>query len=289
MYGGTFRLFDKVWKQLGVSFTSVNAYDLDEIRKAMRPETKILWLESPSNPLLSIIDIPGACEIAKDHGASTVVDNTFATPVLQQPLDLGADIVLHSTTKYLGGHSDVVGGAVVCDDEALAEQIRFLQNAAGGIPGPMDCYLVSRGIKTLDVRMQRHCENAMKIAQYLSEHDEVDQVYYPGLETDMNHGLAQMQMSGFGGMVSLELKGDLERNKRFASSTRLFSLAESLGAVESMINHPASMTHASIPKAEREAGGLKDTLMRLSVGIEDVDDLIGDLEEAIKASVKASV
>lgn len=289
VYGGTFRLFDKVWKQLGVSFTSVNAYDLDEIRKAMRPETKILWLESPSNPLLSIIDIPGACEIAKDHGASTVVDNTFATPVLQQPLDLGADIVLHSTTKYLGGHSDVVGGAVVCDDEALAEQIRFLQNAAGGIPGPMDCYLVSRGIKTLDVRMQRHCENAMKIAQYLSEHDEVDQVYYPGLETDMNHGLAQMQMSGFGGMVSLELKGDLERNKRFASSTRLFSLAESLGAVESMINHPASMTHASIPKAEREAGGLKDTLMRLSVGIEDVDDLIGDLEEAIKASVKASV
>ncbi len=281
VYGGTFRLFDKIWKQLGVTFTAVNAYDLDEVQAAFRPETKMLWLESPSNPLLSIIDIPGACEIAKDNDSMTVVDNTFATPILQQPLDLGADISLHSTTKYMGGHSDVIGGAIAVSDDDLHQQLRFLQNAAGGIPGPMDCFLVLRGIKTLDVRMQRHCENAMKIAEFLSEHPEVERVYYPGLASDPNHALASRQMEDFGGIVSLELKGDVERNRQFASNTKLFALAESLGGVESMINHPASMTHASIPKLEREKGGLKDTLMRLSVGIEDVDDLIEDLEQAI--------
>ncbi|HMO15691.1 MAG TPA: cystathionine gamma-synthase [Pirellulaceae bacterium] len=284
VYGGTFRLFDKVWKQLGITFTAVNAYNLDEIRAAFRPETKLLWLESPSNPLLSIVDLAGATELAKSRNAITVVDNTFATPILQQPLELGADIALHSTTKYLGGHSDVIGGALAVRDGGLYERLKFLQNAAGGVPGPFDCYLVLRGIKTLDVRMQRHCENALKIAEFLAEHEDVERVYYPGLPSDPNYALAKRQMRGFGGMVSLELRGDLQRNRRFASSTELFALAESLGGVESMINHPASMTHASIPKEEREKGGLRDTLMRLSVGIESVDDLIADLQHAINVS-----
>jgi cystathionine gamma-lyase len=284
VYGGTFRLFDKVWKQLGVTFTAVNAWNLDEIRAAMRPETRLVWLESPSNPLLRCTDLAAASEIAHAAGAQVVVDNTFATPVLQQPLSLGADFVLHSVTKYLGGHSDVIGGAIIVNDEQLHEQLRFLQNAAGGIPGPMDCFLVLRGTKTLAVRMKQHCENARRVAEYLSGHPEVERVYYPGLAEDPSHAVASRQMSDFGGMVSLELRGDLERNRRFASSTRLFALAESLGGVESLINHPASMTHASIPKAEREKGGLRDTLMRLSVGIEDVEDLIADLEQAIAAS-----
>ncbi len=289
VYGGTFRLFDKVWKKLGVSFTTVNAYDLNEIKAAMRPETKLVWLESPSNPLLTCTDIAAASEIAKAGNALTVVDNTFATPILQQPLNLGADIVLHSVTKYLGGHSDVVGGALITNDDEIHEQLRFLQNAAGGVPGPMDCFLVMRGTKTLAVRMKQHCENANKIAEYLMEHPEVERVYYPGLADDPSHDIASKQMSDFGGMVSLELQGDLERNRRFASNTKLFALAESLGGVESMINHPASMTHAAIPKAEREKGGLRDTLMRLSVGIENVEDLIQDLEQAIAASRSATV
>lgn len=284
VYGGTFRLFDKVWKQLGVTFTSVNAWNLDEIRNAMRPETRLVWLESPSNPLLRCTDLAGAAEIAHKGKALAVVDNTFATPILQQPLELGADIVLHSVTKYLGGHSDVIGGAVVVNNEEIHERLRFLQNAAGGVPGPMDCFLVLRGTKTLAVRMKQHCENARRIADWLVSHPEVERVYYPGLPNDPSHAIASRQMSDFGGMVSLELRGDLERNRRFASSTRLFALAESLGGVESMINHPASMTHASIPKAEREKGGLRDTLMRLSVGIEDVDDLIADLDQAIEVS-----
>lgn len=284
VYGGTFRLFDKVWKQLGISFTAVNAWNLEEIQQAMRPETRMVWLETPSNPLLTCTDIAAATEIAHEGNALVVVDNTFATPILQQPLNLGADIVLHSVTKYLGGHSDVIGGALITNNEELHEQLRFLQNAAGGIPGPMDCFLVLRGTKTLAVRMKQHCENAATIARYLVEHPEVERVYYPGLEDNPSHDVACKQMSDFGGMVSLELQGDLERNRRFAASTRLFALAESLGGVESMINHPASMTHASIPKAEREKGGLRDTLMRLSVGIEDVDDLIDDLDRAIAAS-----
>ncbi len=288
VYGGTFRLFDKVWKQLGITFTSVNAWDLDEIRNAMRPETKLVWLESPSNPLLRCTDLAAAATIGHAGGAHVVVDNTFATPMLQQPLALGADIVLHSVTKYLGGHSDVIGGAIIVNDEVLHEKLRFLQNAAGGVPGPMDCFLVLRGTKTLAVRMKQHCENARRVAEHLSEHPEVERVYYPGLVSDPSHAVASRQMSDFGGMVSLELRGDLERNRRFASSTKLFALAESLGGVESMINHPASMTHASIPKAEREKGGLRDTLMRLSVGIEDVEDLIADLDQAIAASNKAS-
>jgi cystathionine gamma-lyase len=284
VYGGTFRLFDKVWKQLGITFTAVNSWNLDEIRQAMRPATRLLWLESPSNPLLRCTDLAAAAEIGHDGGAVVVVDNTFATPVLQQPLALGADLVVHSVTKYLGGHSDVVGGAIVTNDEALHERLRFLQNAAGAVPGPMDCFLVLRGTKTLAVRMKQHCENARQIAEWLASHPEVERVWYPGLPDDPSHEVALRQMSDFGGMVSVELRGDLERNRRFASSTRLFALAESLGGVESMINHPASMTHASVPKAEREKGGLRDTLMRLSIGIEDADDLIADLDQAIEAS-----
>ncbi len=284
VYGGTFRLFDQIWKQLGVSFTAVNAYNLDEIKAAIRPETRLLWLESPSNPLLTCTDLAAAAELAQSRDVKVIVDNTFATPVLQQPLSLGADLVLHSVTKYLGGHTDLIGGAIVTNDEALFEQLKFLQNAAGGIPGPMDCYLALRGIKTLVLRMKQHCQNARRIAEHLTEHPEVERVHYPGLPDNPSYAVAKKQMSDFGGMVSVELQGDLQRNRRFASSTRLFSLAESLGGVESMINHPASMTHASIPKAEREKGGLRDTLMRLSVGIEDVDDLIDDLEQAIAAS-----
>ncbi len=284
VYGGTFRLFDQVWKQLGVSFTAVNAYNLDEIKAAIRPETRLLWLESPSNPLLTCTDLAAAAELAQSRDVKVIVDNTFATPVLQQPLSLGADLVLHSVTKYLGGHTDLIGGAIVTNDEAMFEQLKFLQNAAGGIPGPMDCYLALRGIKTLVLRMKQHCQNARRIAEHLTEHPEVERVHYPGLPDNPSYAVAKKQMTDFGGMVSVELQGDLQRNRRFASSTRLFSLAESLGGVESMINHPASMTHASIPKAEREKGGLRDTLMRLSVGIEDVDDLIDDLEQAIAAS-----
>ncbi len=288
VYGGTFRLFEQVWKQLGVTYTTVNAYNLEEIERAMRPETKFVWLESPSNPLLTCTDIAAASEIAHAGNAKAIVDNTFATPMLQQPLNLGADVVLHSVTKYLGGHSDVIGGALITNDDEMHEQLRFLQNAAGGVPGPMDCFLVLRGTKTLPVRMRQHCENARLIADYLLDHPEVERVYYPGLESDPSHEVARKQMHDFGGMVSLELQGDLERNRRFASNTHLFALAESLGGVESMINHPASMTHAAIPREEREKGGLRDTLMRLSVGIEDVNDLIADLDQAISASRTAS-
>ncbi|MGI9517861.1 MAG: trans-sulfuration enzyme family protein, partial [Pirellulaceae bacterium] len=240
------------------------------------------------NPLLTCTDLAGAVEIGHAGGAKVIVDNTFATPILQQPLKLGADVVLHSVTKYLGGHSDVIGGALVTNDDELHEQLRFLQNAAGGILGPMDCFLTLRGTKTLAVRMKQHCENAARVAEYLVQHPEVERVYFPGLPDDPSHEIATRQMSDFGGMVSVELRGDLERNRRFASNTRIFALAESLGGVESLINHPASMTHASVPKAEREKGGLRDTLMRLSVGIEDVDDLIADLDQAIAASRNAS-
>lgn len=284
VYGGTFRLFDKVWKQLGITATFVNAFDLNEIRAAFRDSTKLLWLESPTNPLLTITDLAAASEIAHSRRAKVVVDNTFASPCLQQPLALGADIVLHSTTKYLGGHSDVVGGAIATSDEGVAERLRFLQNAAGGVPGPLDCFLVLRGIKTLAVRIRQHCANAKQVAEHLARHPDVEKVYYPGLVDNPYHKLAAKQMSDFGGMVSVELRGDLERHRRFASKTKLFALAESLGGVESMINHPASMTHASIPPAERLQGGLKDTLMRLSVGIEDASDLIEDLDRAIRDS-----
>lgn len=284
VYGGTFRLFDQVWQKLGVTFTAVEGTDLDSIRAAIRPETRIVWLESPSNPMLKCVDIASACQIAHDHDALAVVDNTFATPVLQRPLELGADLVVHSLTKYLGGHSDIIGGAVITNDDELHEQLRFLQNALGGVLGPMDCFLVLRGTKTLVVRMKQHCENARRVAEHLAAHPEVEHVYYPGLPDDPSHATAARQMSDFGGMVSVELRGDLQRTRRFASATRLFSLAESLGGVESLLNHPTSMTHASIPEAERIKGGLRDTLLRLSVGIEDVEDLINDLDQAIEVS-----
>ena len=284
VYGGTFRLFDQVWRQLGLDITFINAHNLDEVTGAIRDNTKFLWIESPSNPLLTVTDIAAAAEIAHAKNVQVVVDNTFATPCLQRPLEYGADLIVHSTTKYLGGHSDVIGGAIVTDNDELDEKLRYLQNALGGVPGPLDCFLVLRGIKTLAVRMQRHCENAIRVAQFLEQHDDVEYIYYPGLADDPAHEVASRQMCAYGGMVSLELTGGVDRNLRFIKSTQLFALAESLGGVESMINHPASMTHASIPREEREKGGLRDSLSRLSVGIEDVNDLIDDLDRAISES-----
>ncbi|MBI4051057.1 MAG: cystathionine gamma-synthase [Elusimicrobia bacterium] len=282
VYGGTYRVFTKVFERFGVKFSFVNVHHLTEIRSAILPETKLLWIETPSNPLLHITDIPEAVEIAHKKKVLVAVDNTFATPALQNPLALGADFVVHSTTKYLGGHSDVVGGAVVTRNEEWYQKLKFLQNAVGAVPGPLDCFLVLRGIKTLSVRMERHCASAQRIAEFLSKHPEVERVYYPGLTSHPEHVIAKRQMRGYGGMVSFELKGDVQRALKMLSLTKIFSLAESLGGVESLIGHPASMTHASIPKEEREKAGLKDSLIRLSVGIEDVDDLIEDLDQAIK-------
>ena len=282
VYGGTYRLFTKVFQRFGVQFTFANLHDLDELERSLRPETKVVWLETPSNPLLTVTDLAGAAKRAHARGAKVVVDNTFATPYLQQPLALGADLVVHSTTKYLGGHSDVVGGAIVTNDAELHERLRFLQNAMGGVPGPLDCFLVLRGTKTLAVRMRQHCENARKIAAFLKGHREVKRVSYPGLPDHPQHEIAKRQMRDFGGMIAVELQGGLERNVRFTTKTRIFALAESLGGVESLIDHPTTMTHASIPKAERAKGGLDDALVRLSVGIEDVEDLIEDLDQAIE-------
>lgn len=284
LYGGTYRLFQRVWAKFGLEFSFVSGEDLEAVRKAIRPNTKLLWIETPSNPLLNIVDLRALCEIAHAHGIWVVVDNTFATPYLQRPMEHGADIVVHSTTKYLGGHSDVVGGALCVRDKALYESLKFYQNAVGAVPGPMDCFLVLRGIKTLALRMRQHCENAQRIAEYLVGHPEVERVYYPGLPSHPGHEIAKRQMDGFGGMVSLVLKGGLERAMRFMRHTRLFVLAESLGGVESLICHPATMTHASVPPEERARIGLSDALIRLSVGIEDVEDLIEDLEQALRAS-----
>ncbi len=284
LYGGSYRLFTQVWEKFGVDFSFVNAFDISEIEKGIRKETRLLWLETPSNPQLSITDIQSAAEIAKQHGITVVVDNTFATPCLQQPLDLGADIVIHSTTKYLGGHSDVLGGALLTRDNDIYEQLKFYQNSVGSVPGPLDCFLVLRGTKTLDVRMERHCKNGEAVARFLNDHKEVKSVRYPGLQNDPGYTIAKKQMSAFGGMVSLELEGGMERNMRFTTKTKVFSLAESLGGVESLLGHPISMTHAAIPKEEREKGGLPDALVRLSVGIEDEADLIEDLDRAIMES-----
>ncbi len=284
LYGGSYRLFTEVWHQLGVECSFVDTSRSDEIEAAIRPATKQLWIETPSNPLLTVSDIAAACNIAHRHDVKVVVDNTFATPFLQRPLELGADVVVHSTTKYLGGHSDVVGGAVVTDDEAVFARLKFLQNAIGAVPGPLDCFLVLRGTKTLGVRMREHCANAMAVSRFLKDHPEVRQVRYPGLESDPGHAIAARQMSGFGGMVSVELDGGIERNIRFATTTRIFSLAESLGGVESLVGHPATMTHAAIPMEERRRGGLPDALVRLSVGIEDQTDLIEDLSRSIRDS-----
>jgi cystathionine gamma-lyase len=283
VYGGTYRLFRRVFEKFGVDFTFVDTSAKGEIEKAWRANTKLLWLETPSNPLLKITDIEAACSFARKKGALSVVDNTFATPALQSPLALGADVVLHSTTKYLGGHSDTVGGALVTDDGALWEKLKYFQNAVGATPGPFDAWLVLRGTKTLHVRVERHCENARRIAEWLSRNKEVATIHYPGLKTDPGYAVAKKQMRGFGGMISFELKGSLERSVRFVSSTKIFALAESLGGVESLIEHPASMTHGSIPREERLKSGLADGLVRLSVGIEDVEDLIGDLEQALAA------
>lgn len=281
LYGGTYRLFTKVWEKMGVEFTFVNAFHLEEIEPAIRKNTKLLWLESPSNPMLTVTDLAAAAKIAHAHGVKVVVDNTFATPALQQPLSIGADLVIHSTTKYLGGHSDVVGGALLMNDEELWKELKFYQNAVGAVPGALDCFLVLRGTKTLAVRMRQHCENGRAIAKFLDGHSEVKTVRYPGLARDPGHDVAKKQMKDYGGMISLELHGGLERNIAFTTKTKIFSLAESLGGVESLLGHPITMTHASIPKAERERGGLPDALVRLSVGIEDVQDLLEDLDRAI--------
>lgn len=282
LYGGTYRLFTKVFATYGITFTFTDMSDPAKVAALITPDTRLIWAETPTNPLLNIIDIAGLAALAREHGCLLGVDNTFATPYLQNPLDLGADLVMHSVTKYLGGHSDVVMGALVVNDDGLDERLAFLQNSAGAVPGPMDCFLVLRGIKTLHVRMQRHCENGAEVAAFLSEHPGVDRVYWPGLESHAGHAVAAAQMRDFGGMVSFTLKGDrMEDALRVLSSTRMFSLAESLGGVESLIGHPASMTHASIPREERIANGLADTLIRLSVGLEDVADLLSDLDQAI--------
>ncbi|MCZ6598156.1 MAG: cystathionine gamma-synthase [Planctomycetota bacterium] len=284
LYGGTYRIFTKVFERYGVGFTFVDASDLGAVEAAFTDRTRYLFLETPTNPLLGICDIAGGARLAQDRGALTVVDSTFATPFLQRPLELGADLVVHSLTKYLGGHSDVVGGAIVGDDDTLREELAFYQNAVGGQLGPMDAFLVLRGTKTLALRMERHCANARAVAEHLGRHPLVERVYFPGLPAHPGHEIATRQMSDFGGMVSFELRGGLAAARAFCRGTRIFTIAESLGGVESLVEVPALMTHASIPKEEREKAGLRDGLVRLSVGVEHVDDLIGDIDRALEAA-----
>jgi cystathionine gamma-lyase len=282
LYGGTYRIFTTIFEQYGIKFHFVDMLDVQNIKNAVNENTKLIWVETPTNPMMNIIDVEAAAKIAKEAGVMLAVDNTFATPYLQNPLDQGADIVMHSATKYLGGHSDVVMGALVCNDASIAKEMYRIQNSSGAVTGPMDSFLVLRGIKTLHVRMQRHCENGEKVARWLKTHPKVDKVYWPGFEDHPNHSVAKRQMRGYGGMISFSLKGNrLEDAKKLVVGTKLFALAESLGGVESLIGHPATMTHASIPKEEREKTGIVDSLIRLSVGIEDVDDLISDLEGAM--------
>lgn len=282
LYGGTYRLFTKIFTKFGLESKFIDLQDAGKIEAALTPKTKMIWIESPTNPMMNIIDIEAVAKIAKAHDILTVVDNTFASPYIQNPLDLGADIVMHSATKYLGGHSDVVMGAIALNDDKLAEELYFIQNASGAIAGPQDSFLVLRGIKTLHVRMERHGENGKAIAEYLNQHPKVDTVYWPGLEGHPNHDIAKKQMRNYGGMLSFTTKKDsLEEATRILERIKVFTLAESLGGVESLANHPASMTHASIPKEEREKVGVKDSLIRLSVGIEDIDDLLADLEQAL--------
>lgn len=282
MYGGTYRLFTKVFAKFGIVFKYVDTADISNIEKAITPQTKLIWIETPTNPLMNITDIAATASIAQKAGALLCVDNTFASPYLQNPLTLGADIVMHSSTKYLGGHSDVIQGCLVMNNSSLRDQLYFIQKSCGAVPGPMDCFLVLRGIKTLHLRMQRHCENGEKIAHFLRNHPSVSKVLWCGFTDHPNFDIAKQQMKGFGGMMSFELKNDSPENvKRVLSSTHLFSLAESLGGVESLINHPATMTHASIPREERIKNGLTDSLIRLSVGVEDADDLMEDLKTAI--------
>ncbi len=283
LYGGSYRLMTKIYGKFGIKSHFVGMDSTKDIEKAINENTKLIWIETPTNPMLNIVDIRKICKIAQEKGIRTCVDNTFASPYLQTPIDMGADIILHSATKYLGGHSDVVHGAVIVNTPELAKELRFIQNAAGGVPGPQDCFLILRGIKTLHLRVQRSCDNAKKVAKFLQSHPKVDNVYYPGLKTHPNHKIAKKQMKDFGGMVSFDIVGgDLRDANIVLKGTTLFSLAESLGGVESLIGHPATMTHASIPKKERLKVGLTDSLIRLSVGVEDVDDLIQDLEEALR-------
>jgi cystathionine gamma-lyase len=280
LYGGTKRLFNKTLSNFGLDFTYVDARNTENVAGAIRDNTKIIWLESPTNPLLLLCDIREISKIAKDHNIITVVDNTFASPFFQNPIDLGADVVVHSTTKYIGGHSDVIGGAVMLSNEDLYKKIKFNQNALGAIPSPFDSFLVLRGIKTLAIRMERHSHNAQKIAEYLEAHPKVDRVHYPGLKSHTQHDLAERQMSGSSGMLSFELEGDLKKAKVLMSKFRVFALAESLGGVESLVEHPALMTHKGLPEEEKLRIGITENLIRLSIGIEDVNDLIEDLDYA---------
>jgi cystathionine beta-lyase len=282
LYGGTYRIFTKVFEKMGIKFHFTGMDKLENIESLVNSNTKMIWAETPTNPMLNIIDIKSLAEISKKNQLIFVVDNTFATPYLQRPLDLGADIVMHSLTKYMSGHSDVVMGAAICKDEKIAEELYFLQNSCGGVPGPQDAFLVLRGIKTLHIRMQRHCENGKIIADFLNNHPKVNNVYWPGFESHFNHDVAKKQMHDFGGMVSFTLKGNrLSDALNVLESVEVFALAESLGGVESLIGHPATMTHAAIPKQEREKTGVVDSLIRLSVGIEDIEDLVADLENAL--------
>ena len=282
LYGGSYRIFTKIFAKYNIKFRFVDMSDLNNISKLISSKTKMLWTETPTNPMLNIVDISALSKVAKKHDLIFVVDNTFATPYLQRPIEHGADIVMHSLTKYMGGHSDVVMGAIICNDDDIAEKLYFIQNSCGAVPGPMDSFLVLRGIKTLHVRMQRHCDNAKEIAKFLNNHPKIQTVYYPGLTTHKNHEIAKLQMKDFGGMMSFSLKGDsLDDAIKIVSNTHFFTLAESLGGVESLCGHPATMTHAAIPKEERLKSGVTDSLIRLSVGIEDVDDLIYDLKSSL--------
>ncbi len=282
LYGGSYRMFTKVFEPYGIQFHFIDLSNENEIKKHINSKTKMIWLETPTNPTMQIIDIKKCAYLSQKHQLILAVDNTFASPYLQNPIDLGADIVMHSVTKYLGGHSDVVMGALCVNSDTLYERLAFIHNSCGATPGPFDSFLVLRGIKTLHLRMQRHCENGVKIAYYLKSHPKIEKVYWPGFEDHPNHEIAKSQMRGFGGMISFVVKGNsIDETFRIASSFNVFSLAESLGGVESLVNHPATMTHASIPKQEREKAGVVDCLLRISVGVEDVDDLIDDLKQAL--------
>jgi len=281
VYGGTFRLFDKVLRRFGLDFTFMDLSDLSKVKAAFRPNTRMLWIESPTNPMLKIFDIKALASLAREKNVLSIVDNTFMSPYFQRPLELGADAVIHSVTKYMNGHSDVVGGVFITSRDDLYESVKFLQNSVGAVPGPQDCFLVMRGLKTLHVRMKEHEQNAFEIAKFLEAHPKVTKVLYPGLPSHPQHELARAQMHGFGGMISFEVKGGLSEATRVLEKTRLFTLAESLGGVESLIEHPAIMTHASVPAENRKALGISDSLIRISVGIEDVKDLIADLSQAL--------
>lgn len=283
LYGGSYRLFTKIYEKFGIEFTFVSMSEMPEVEKYINEKTKLLWLETPTNPMMNIIDIEAASSLAKKHGIRLVVDNTFATPYLQNPIDLGADVVMHSITKYIAGHSDVVMGGLVCNDDQLANELYFIQNSSGAICGPQDSFLALRGIKTLHLRMQRHSENARDLAHYLKSHSKVDQVYWPGFEDHPNYSIAKTQMKDFGGMISFTVKGNKKEDAfHLMSALRVFTLAESLGGVESLVCHPATMTHAAIPTSEREKLGILESMVRLSVGIEDVEDLKEDLDQALK-------